>query len=142
MRKKLPFGVAQIGKAFRNEITPGNFTFRTREFEQMEQQYFVHPNEKKKYFDMWQEARMKWYEEFGIKKEHIAHIFDEFRQADSGTARKYGGTGLGLSIAKKYAELLGGSIKVESEENKGYLFTIILPIQFNDDFNTISQKSN
>lgn len=78
----------------------------------------------------------------GIKKEHIEHIFDEFRQADSGTARKYGGTGLGLSIAKKYAELLGGSIKVESEENKGSLFSIILPIQFNGDFNTISQKSN
>ena len=71
MRKKLPFGVAQVGKAFRNEITPGNFTFRTREFEHMEQLYFVHPDEKKKYFEMWQETRMKWYEEFGIKKENL-----------------------------------------------------------------------
>ncbi|HQF56993.1 MAG TPA: glycine--tRNA ligase [Candidatus Magasanikbacteria bacterium] len=71
MRKKLPFGVAQIGKAFRNEITPGNFIFRTREFEQMEQQYFINPKDKKKYFDMWQDARMKWYQEFGIKKENL-----------------------------------------------------------------------
>ncbi len=71
MRKKLPFGVAQVGKAFRNEITPGNFTFRTREFEQMEQQYFVNPKDKKKYFDMWQEARMKWYKDLGIKKENL-----------------------------------------------------------------------
>lgn len=71
MRKKLPFGVAQIGKSFRNEITPGNFIFRTREFEQMEQQYFIHPKDKKKYFDMWQDARMKWYQEFGINKENL-----------------------------------------------------------------------
>ena len=76
----------------------------------------------------------------GIKKEHLDHIFDEFRQADSGTARKYGGTGLGLSIAKKYAELLGGSIKVESEENKGSLFSIILPIQFDGNHYSISKK--
>jgi len=78
----------------------------------------------------------------GIKKEHINHIFDEFRQADSSTSRKYGGTGLGLSIAKKYAELLGGAIKVESEENVGSLFTIILPIHFEDDPNSTSLKSN
>lgn len=77
----------------------------------------------------------------GIKKEHINHIFDEFRQADSSTSRKYGGTGLGLSIAKKYAELLGGYIKVESEENKGSRFTIILPILFDDNANLTSNES-
>ena len=71
MRKKVPFGVAQIGKAFRNEITPGNFTFRTREFEQMEQQYFVHPDDAQKYYDEWKEVRMKWYEEMGVKKENL-----------------------------------------------------------------------
>ncbi|MFA4831408.1 MAG: glycine--tRNA ligase [Patescibacteria group bacterium] len=71
MRLKLPFGVAQIGKAFRNEITPGHFTFRTREFEQMEQQYFVHPSEAKNTFAMWKEERMKWYQNLGIKKEKL-----------------------------------------------------------------------
>ncbi len=71
MRKKVPFGIAQIGKAFRNEITPGHFTFRTREFEQMEQQYFCHPDEKKKIFDMWQELRKQWYLDLGIKKENL-----------------------------------------------------------------------
>ena len=71
MRKKLPFGIAQIGKAFRNEITPGNFIFRTREFEQMEQQYFTHPDEKDKFFKMWKELRMQWYVDLGIKKENL-----------------------------------------------------------------------
>jgi glycyl-tRNA synthetase len=71
MRKKLPFGVAQIGKAFRNEITPGNFTFRTREFEQMEQQYFVHSSDADKTFEMWKETRMQWYLDLGIPKEHL-----------------------------------------------------------------------
>ena len=71
MRKKLPFGVAQIGKAFRNEITPGNFTFRTREFEQMEQQYFIHPKEAKKVFKVWKEERRRWYLDLGIKKSNL-----------------------------------------------------------------------
>ena len=70
-RKKLPFGIAQIGKAFRNEITPGHFTFRTREFEQMEQQYFINPKDKKKCFEDWLEARKKWYLDLGIKKENL-----------------------------------------------------------------------
>lgn len=80
MRKKIPFGVAQIGKAFRNEITPGNFTFRTREFEQMEQQYFVHPSEAEKYFTEWKAKRMAWYEALGMKKENLRfrdHAKDE-----------------------------------------------------------------
>ncbi|MBD3311584.1 MAG: glycine--tRNA ligase [Candidatus Magasanikbacteria bacterium] len=70
-RNKLPFGIAQIGKAFRNEITPGHFTFRTREFEQMEQQYFVNPKEADKYFEQWKEDRMNWYYSYGIKKENL-----------------------------------------------------------------------
>ncbi len=65
-RQKIPFGIAQIGKAFRNEITPGNFIFRTREFEQMEMQFFVHPSEDQKWFDYWREERWKWYESLGI----------------------------------------------------------------------------
>lgn len=70
-RQKIPFGIAQIGKAFRNEITPGNFIFRTREFEQMEMQYFVDPAEDKKWFEYWREQRWNWYLELGIKPEKI-----------------------------------------------------------------------
>ncbi len=70
-RKKLPLGIAQIGKAFRNEITPGNFTFRTREFEQMEIEYFVKPGEDQKYFDDWVEQRFNWYLNLGIKKDNL-----------------------------------------------------------------------
>src|SRR3990167_10672509 len=67
-RLKIPFGIAQIGKAFRNEITPGNFTFRSREFEQMELEYFVEPDEKesKKTFEYWKEQRIKWYKNLGF----------------------------------------------------------------------------
>ncbi len=72
MRLKPPFGIAQIGKAFRNEITPGNFTFRTVEFEQMEMQFFIDPKEDKKWFNYWRKERLKWYlENLGLKKENI-----------------------------------------------------------------------
>jgi len=70
-RKKLPFGIAQIGKSFRNEITPGNFTFRTREFEQMEIEYFVHPKEAESWYDKWIKIREKWYREYGIRKDNL-----------------------------------------------------------------------
>ncbi len=65
-RKKLPFGIAQIGKAFRNEISPGNFVFRMREFEQMEMQYFVRPEAAAASFDEWLPRRKAWYEQFGV----------------------------------------------------------------------------
>jgi glycyl-tRNA synthetase len=72
MRKKIPFGIAQIGKAFRNEITPGNFIFRTREFEQMEMQYFVKPGTDEKFMEQWKEIRMNFYtRELGIKRENL-----------------------------------------------------------------------
>lgn len=80
MKATLPFGIGQIGKAFRNEITPGHFTYRLREFEQMEQQYFVHPTEAEKYFAYWKEERMKWYLNLGMKKENLRfrpHAADE-----------------------------------------------------------------
>jgi glycyl-tRNA synthetase len=70
-RKKLPFGVAQIGKAFRNEITTGNFTFRSREFEQMELEYFVKPGEDEKWYEYWLEERLNWYYSLGIRKESL-----------------------------------------------------------------------
>jgi len=70
-RKKLPFGIAQIGKAFRNEITTGNFTFRSREFEQMELEYFTRPKESDKYFKYWVNERFAWYKKCGIKESNI-----------------------------------------------------------------------
>jgi len=71
MRLKIPFGIAQVGKAFRNEITPKDFIYRTREFEQMEMQWFCHPKETDKWFDFWKKERMKWYLNLGIKKDNI-----------------------------------------------------------------------
>jgi len=65
-RQKLPFGIAQVGKAFRNEINTKNFLFRTREFEQMEMQYFVKPGTDKKYYDEWKEIRIEWYKSLGM----------------------------------------------------------------------------
>lgn len=73
MRKKIPFGIAQIGKSFRNEITPGNFTFRTREFEQMEMQYFVKPGNDSEWFEMWKKARMDFMYDVGLKKEKLRY---------------------------------------------------------------------
>lgn len=70
-RLKIPFGIAQIGKAFRNEITPGNFIFRTREFEQMEMQFFVRPDEAEKWYEYWKKERLNWYLNLGIKKENL-----------------------------------------------------------------------
>jgi glycyl-tRNA synthetase len=77
---KLPFGLAQIGKAFRNEITPGNFIFRTREFEQMEIEYFCRPEEAEKIYESWVEERFSWYLNLGIKKDNLRkrqHTKDE-----------------------------------------------------------------
>jgi glycyl-tRNA synthetase len=79
-RQKVPFGIAQVGKAFRNEITPGNFIFRTREFEQMEMQYFVPPGEDDKWFEEWREKRMQWHVDLGItvdKLRYHEHAPDE-----------------------------------------------------------------
>src|SRR5690625_4184234 len=70
-RKKPPFGIAQIGKAFRNEITPGNFIFRTREFEQMEIQYFVPPAEADEWYQRWVEDSERWFIDLGLNPEHM-----------------------------------------------------------------------
>jgi glycyl-tRNA synthetase len=70
-RKKIPFGIAQIGKAFRNEITPGNFIFRTREFEQMEMQFFVKPGTDEAVWNEWRERRLDWYHRIGIRKDKL-----------------------------------------------------------------------
>ena len=70
-RKKIPFGIGQIGKSFRNEITPGNFIFRTREFEQMEMEFFVQPGTDEEWHDHWIESRMAWYTELGLRPENL-----------------------------------------------------------------------
>lgn len=77
MRLKIPFGIAQIGKAFRNEITPENFVFRTREFEQMEMQYFVEPGDDEKSFEDWKNTRMDFYKNFGLELRFKEHGKDE-----------------------------------------------------------------
>ncbi len=71
MRRKIPFGIAQIGKSFRNEITPGNFTFRTREFEQMEIEFFVKPGTDEEWYRRWVDERFNWYLDLGIRKENL-----------------------------------------------------------------------
>jgi glycyl-tRNA synthetase len=70
-RQRVPFGIAQIGKAFRNEITPGNFIFRTREFEQAEMQFFVKPGDDEEWFDRWMEIRMQWHRDLGVREEKL-----------------------------------------------------------------------
>ena len=88
-RKKPPFGIAQVGKSFRNEITPGNFIFRTREFEQMEMEFFVPPAESGKWYDYWCETRMQWYINLGIPADMLrlrAHEADELSHYSSGTS--------------------------------------------------------
>ncbi len=86
-RKKLPFGIAQIGKSFRNEITPGNFVFRTREFEQMEMEFFCRPDEAPQWFEYWQKERFQWYLDLGIDPEKLrlrAHADDELAHYAAG----------------------------------------------------------
>jgi glycyl-tRNA synthetase len=88
-RKKPPFGIAQIGKAFRNEITPGNFIFRTREFEQMEIEFFVPPAEAEMWHKRWLEDRMRWYTDLGIRPDHLRlrpHDADELSHYSAATS--------------------------------------------------------
>jgi glycyl-tRNA synthetase len=88
-RKKPPFGIAQIGKSFRNEITPGNFIFRMREFEQMEMEFFVPPNEAEKWHAYWLEQRYEWYIRLGIRRDHLQlrpHEADELSHYSSATS--------------------------------------------------------
>ena len=88
-RKKPPFGIAQVGKSFRNEITPGNYVFRTREFEQMELEFFVPPADAPKWFEHWVEERFRWYVDLGIPEDHLRirpHDPDELSHYSVGTS--------------------------------------------------------
>jgi glycyl-tRNA synthetase len=89
LRVKPPFGIAQIGKSFRNEITPGNFLFRTREFEQMEMEFFVPPAEATRWYEYWIGERRRWYLDLGLRESHLrvrAHDPDELSHYSSGTS--------------------------------------------------------
>ena len=88
-RKKPPFGIAQVGKSFRNEITPGNFIFRTREFEQMEMEFFVPPAEADQWYRYWIDERERWYTDLGLRPDHLMvrpHESDELSHYSSGTS--------------------------------------------------------
>jgi glycyl-tRNA synthetase len=106
MRLKLPFGIAQIGKAFRNEITPGNFIFRSREFEQMELEYFVLPETSDEYFNEFVETCYQWFLKFGIKQDHIRkHAYAASEVAHY--ARATTDIEFAFPIEKGWAELMG-----------------------------------
>lgn len=91
-RVRVPFGIAQVGKAFRNEVTPRNFIFRSREFEQMEMEWFCHPSEAREWFEFWQHERMRWWESLGLRGDNLqlrAHEQDElshYAKEGAGTA--------------------------------------------------------
>jgi glycyl-tRNA synthetase len=88
-RKKPPFGIAQVGKSFRNEITPGNFIFRTLEFEQMEMEFFVPPDEAQKWYEYWCQERLDWYVRLGLSRERLRlrpHTAEELSHYSSGTS--------------------------------------------------------
>jgi glycyl-tRNA synthetase len=97
-RQKVPFGIAQIGKAFRNEITPGNFIFRTREFEQMEMQFFVEPGTDMKWFEYWKQQRMDWHRGLGLAEnrlqfhEHTKEELAHYARAAFDVQFDFGGT--------------------------------------------------
>jgi glycyl-tRNA synthetase len=88
-RVKIPFGIAQVGKSFRNEITPRNFTFRSREFEQMEIEFFCHPDSSQLWYKYWRDRRMQWYQDLGLAGERLIlreHAPDELSHYSTGTA--------------------------------------------------------
>jgi glycyl-tRNA synthetase len=107
MRVKIPFGIAQIGKAFRNEVTPRNFIFRSREFEQMEMEWFCPPDESKKWYEFWKEQRMKWWLGLGISDENL-----RFRDHDEDELAHYSNACVDVEYrypftAPEYGELEG-----------------------------------
>jgi glycyl-tRNA synthetase len=141
-RKKLPFGIAQIGKSFRNEITTGNFIFRTREFEQMEIEFFVKPGTDGEWFDYWVNARFEWYINHGIKRENLRfrpHESDELahyaKSCDdieylfpTGWAEIEGIANRGDFDLKQHAEHSGKSLTYFDEEtNEHYIPYVIEP---------------
>jgi glycyl-tRNA synthetase len=120
-RKKIPFGIAQQGKSFRNEITPGNFVFRTREFEQMEMEFFVKPGSDDEWLDFWLEARMDWFKDLGIRPEKIRlreHEKDELSHYAKRTYDiEYDFVGMGWSELEGIANRTDFDLKAHAEHS-------------------------
>jgi glycyl-tRNA synthetase len=120
-RKKIPFGIAQQGKSFRNEITPGNFVFRTREFEQMEMEFFVEPGTDEQWHDYWLEQRMAWYGDLGIQEENLRlreHGADELSHYAKRTFDiEYNFPGMGWSELEGIANRTDFDLKAHSEHS-------------------------
>jgi glycyl-tRNA synthetase len=106
MRLKLPFGIAQIGKAFRNEITPGNFIFRSREFEQMELEYFCKPGDDDKWFEFWRKESLQWFLDLGLKKENLRQ-FDQPKTELAHYSKATSDIEYKFPFEKGWAELMG-----------------------------------
>ncbi len=143
MRMKMPFGIAQIGKAFRNEITPGNFIFRMREFEQMEMQFFVEEKDSMQAFKTWQDLRKSWYLSLGMNETNL-----RFRERESNELAHYAKAAIdieynfGFSETEAFKELegihhrgtwdlsrhqeySGQKLTIKDEENNDYLATVV-----------------
>ncbi len=139
-RKRLPFGIAQIGKAFRNEITTGNFIFRSREFEQMEIEFFVKPGTDEEWFEYWLEERLNWYVKLGIKrenlklrqhtKEELAHYAINCRDINylfpMGWAELEGVANRGDFDLVQHASSSGKSLKYLDEETNEHIIPYII----------------
>jgi glycyl-tRNA synthetase len=139
-RLKPPFGIAQIGKSFRNEITPGNFTYRTREFEQMEMEFFCMPGTDPEWYDYWRNARLSWYHKLGIKKDNLRlrdHAQDELAHyakacCDVEYMFPFGWSELeGIANRtdfdlKKHSEFSGKSLAYFDEESKQHIFPFVI----------------
>jgi glycyl-tRNA synthetase len=106
MRLRVPFGIAQIGKAFRNEITPGNFIFRSREFEQMEIEYFINPKDDDKIFKKWVDDSYQWFIDLGIKKSNL-NKREQFKEELAHYAKQTVDIEYAFPFDKGYAELMG-----------------------------------
>ena len=120
-RKRIPFGIAQQGKSFRNEITPGNFVFRTREFEQMEMEFFVVPGTDEKWHEYWLEERMSWYADLGMRSEKLRlreHEADELSHYAKRTLDiEYDFPGMGWSELEGIANRTDFDLKAHSEHS-------------------------
>jgi glycyl-tRNA synthetase len=139
-RKRLPFGIAQLGKSFRNEVTTGNFIFRSREFEQMEIEYFVRPGTDKQWFDYWVEERLNWYTSLGIKrqnlrlhphrKEELAHYARECTDIDylfpMGWAELEGIANRGDFDLVQHTRFSGKTLSYYDEETKEHIVPYII----------------
>jgi len=139
-RLKPPFGIGQIGKSFRNEITPGNFTYRTREFEQMEMEFFVPPADDQQWYEYWKEFRLNWYINHGIKKDKLRlreHAKEELAHYAKGCADveyefPFGWSELeGIANRtdfdlKRHSEASGKSLAYFDEESKQHYFPYVI----------------